>query len=84
MAFEFLLGAQLQTEIRQFATATLPMLAGAIIAAINRALRASPDVFPDPAINLIFRRYALAHAARSSNLFANKKARTCLADWRVI
>ena len=66
IAFQLLLGAQLSAEIRQFTTATLAMLAGAVITTVDRAFRATPNVFTHAAVNFILCRKALAHAALSS------------------
>ena len=61
VAFQLLLGAQLQTEIRQFALTTLAVLAGAVFATVYRRFRATPDVFAHAAINFVLGRRAFGH-----------------------
>ena len=53
IALELLLGAQLQAEVGDLALAALTVLAGAIFAAVDRALVPSEDVFADAAVELI-------------------------------
>src|SRR3546814_1517528 len=61
MALRLLLGAELDAEIRHLALAALTVLAGAIFAAVDRALRAAPDVFTHPAVEFILGALALRH-----------------------
>src|SRR5690606_29104364 len=61
VTLQLLLGAQLQTEVRQLALAALAMLAGAVFTLVDRRLRTTPDVFAKTAVNLVFRGFALAH-----------------------
>ena len=61
MALQLLLGAQLETEVRQLALAALAVLAGAVFTAVDRGLRTAPDVLAQPAVELVFCRMALAH-----------------------
>jgi hypothetical protein len=68
IAFKLLLGAQLGAEIRQFTAAALAMLTRAVITAVYRALRATPNILAQAAVNFILRRKALAHAALSLHL----------------
>src|SRR5262249_39855783 len=44
IALQLLLGAQLHAEVRELALAALAVLAGAVFAAVDGALRAAPDV----------------------------------------
>src|SRR3546814_347996 len=61
IALQLLLGAELDAEIRHLALAALTVLAGAIFAAVDRALRAAPDVFTHPAVEFILGALALRH-----------------------
>src|SRR3546814_1970357 len=55
------LRAGLDAEVRHLALAALTVLAGAIFAAVDRALRATPDVFAHPAVEFILGALALRH-----------------------
>src|SRR5690606_1141437 len=61
VALQLLLGAQLQTVVRELALAALTMLAGAIGTGIERGLRTAPDVFAKAAVNLVLRGMTLRH-----------------------
>lgn len=63
VALELLLGAQLRAEVGRLALAALAVLAGAVFAAVDRGLRAAPDVLTEAAVNLVFRLMALRHIA---------------------
>src|SRR3546814_18710177 len=52
IALELLLGAELDAEIGHLALTALAMLAGAVFALVDRALRATPDVFAHPAVEI--------------------------------
>ena len=53
IALELLLGAQLRAEVGHLALAALAMLAGAIFAAVDRALGTAPDVLAQAAVDLV-------------------------------
>src|SRR5690606_1028772 len=53
IALQLLLGAELQTIVRELALAALTMLAGAIGTGVERGLRTTPDVFAKTAINFV-------------------------------
>ena len=55
IALELLLGAQLHAEVGELALAALAVLAGAVFAAVDGALRAAPDVLAHTAIELVLR-----------------------------
>ena len=61
IALELLLGAQLDAEIADLALAALAVLAGAIFAAVDRALGPSEDVLAHAAVELILGAGALRH-----------------------
>ena len=61
VAFELLLGAQLDTEIRDFTLAALTVLAGAIFATVDRGFWAAPNVFAHTAIEFVLGRRAFGH-----------------------
>src|SRR5262249_43650328 len=61
VALELLLGAELNAEIGRLALASLAVLAGAILAAVYRALGPAPDVLAEAAVDLVLRRCALGH-----------------------
>src|SRR3546814_1343205 len=61
IALQLLLGAKLDAEIRHLALAALTVLAGAIFAAVDRALGATPDVLAHPAVGFILGALALRH-----------------------
>ena len=54
IAFQLLLGTKLDTKVGQFALAALTVQAGAVFAAVDRGLRAAPDVFAHTAIDFVF------------------------------
>src|SRR3546814_11932320 len=56
-----LLRAELYVEVPHLALAALTVLAGAIFAAVDRALRVAPDVFTHPAVEFILGALALRH-----------------------
>src|SRR5262249_32298953 len=62
VALELLLGAQLHAVVGELALAALAVLAGAVFAAVHRALRAAPDVLAHAAIDLVLRLVALGHS----------------------
>jgi hypothetical protein len=53
VALELLLGLQLGAEIGRLALAPLAVLAGTVFAAVDRALRAAPDVLAEAAVDLV-------------------------------
>ena len=61
IALELLLGAKLQAEVGHLALAALAVLAGAIFAAVDRALGTSEDVLAHAAVELILGAAALRH-----------------------
>src|ERR1700760_885141 len=61
IAFQLLLGAQLHAEVRKLALAALAMLAGAVFALVDGALRAAPDILAHTAVDLVLRLTALSH-----------------------
>ena len=61
IALQLLLGAQLNAEIADLALAALAVLAGAIFAAVDRALRTSEDILAHAAVELVFGAGALRH-----------------------
>src|SRR5690606_4498702 len=61
IALQLLFRAKLDAEVRHLALAALAVLAGAIFAAVDRALRATPDVFTHPAVEFILGALALRH-----------------------
>src|SRR3984893_13187234 len=54
ITLELLLGGELRSEVGRL-LAALTVLAGAVFAAIERALRAAPQIYPETAIDLVFR-----------------------------
>src|SRR5206468_3397991 len=78
IALELLFGAQLDAEVGYLALAALAVLAGAIFAAIDRALGPSEDVLAHAAVELVFGAGALRHVAFSNLL--SKCARTAPPD----
>src|SRR5690606_20399219 len=73
IAFQLLLGAQLQAEIRHLALAALAMLARSVGADIERALGPAPDIFAKTAVDLVLLAVALRH--RVSFLLHDPRAR---------
>src|SRR4029453_15058844 len=69
IALEFLFGAQLHAIVTDLPLAALAVLAGAIFAAVDRALGASEDVFAHAAVELVFGAGALRHVSFSNSLF---------------
>ena len=67
IALELLLGAQLDAEVADLALAALAVLAGAIFAAVDRALGPSEDVLAHAAVELIFGAGALRHCMFSNS-----------------
>ena len=61
VALELLLGAELQTEVRELALAALAVLAGAVFTAVHRGFGAAPDVFAHTAVELVLGRGAFGH-----------------------
>ena len=59
VALELLLGAQLNAEIGELLLAPLAVLAGAVFAVVNGALRPAPDVLTVTTVDLVFGLYAL-------------------------
>src|SRR3546814_4511825 len=82
IALQLLLGAELDAEIRHLALAALTVLAGAIFAAVDRALRAAPDVFTHPAVEFILGALALRrseeHTSELQSLMRISYAVFCL------
>ena len=67
MTLQLLLGAQLQTKVAELALAALAMLAGAIVTAVDRGFRTTPNVFAHPAVEFVLGRGAFCHRLISSN-----------------
>ena len=67
IALELLLGAQLHAVVAKLALAALAVLAGAIFAAVDRALGTSEDVLAHAAIELVFGAGALRHVSFSNS-----------------
>src|SRR3954452_2260409 len=61
VALELLLSAQLRAEVAHLALAALAVLAWAVFAAVDGALRAAPDVLAHAAIKLVLRLDAFRH-----------------------
>ncbi|MGY3290651.1 hypothetical protein ACVWWP_003718 [Bradyrhizobium sp. LM3.6] len=61
VALQLLLGAQLHAEVGELALAALAVLAGTVLAAIDGALRAAPDVLAHTAVELVLGFTALSH-----------------------
>ena len=61
VAFELLLGAQLQAEIAHLALATLAVLARAVRTLVDRRIGTTPDVFAHPAVKFVLGALALRH-----------------------
>ena len=61
IALQLLLGAQLNAVIADLALAALAVLAGAIFAAVHRALGTSEDILAHAAVELVFGAGALRH-----------------------
>ena len=53
VALQLLLGAQLYAEVGKLALAALAVLARAVLAAVDRGLRTTPDVFAHAAIDFV-------------------------------
>ena len=60
VATQALLGAELNTIVARFA-ASLPMLARAVFSDVHRALGPAPQVFPEAAVELVFRTQSFGH-----------------------
>ena len=65
IALELLLGLQLGAEVGKLALAALAVLAGAVLAAVHRALRTAPDILAHPAVDLVLGFCALRHRVSS-------------------
>src|SRR6185312_7301120 len=61
IALQLLLGAKLDSVVAELALAPLAVLAGAIFAAVDRAVGTSEDVFAHAAVELVFGAGALRH-----------------------
>ncbi len=59
IALELLLGGELRSEVGRL-LAALAVLAGAVFAAVERALRPAPQIHREAAIDLVFRFLTLA------------------------
>src|SRR3546814_279272 len=66
IALQLLLGAKLDAIVGHLALAALAVLAGAVFAAVDRALRTAPDVFAHPAVEFILGALALRHISLQS------------------
>src|SRR6266851_452287 len=75
IAAQLLLGAQLHAVVGELALAALAVLAGTVLAAVHRALRAAPDVLPHAAVELVFRFIALGHRVLMRRLAPVRKFR---------
>ena len=62
IAAQLLLGLELHTVVGELALAALAVLAGAVFAPVNRALRPTPDVLAHPAVDLVLGLHALGHS----------------------
>src|SRR6185437_10975879 len=60
IALELLLRHELRAEIGRL-LAPLPMLAGTVVAAVQRALGTAPEIDPEASIDLVLRPFSLAH-----------------------
>ena len=60
-ALQLLLGHELKAEVGRLAGATGAMLTRTALAAVHGALGATPDVFPNPPVKLVFRISAFRH-----------------------
>src|SRR5439155_11534200 len=67
IALELLLGAKLDAVVAELALAALPVLAGTIFTAVDRALGPSEDVLAHAAVELIFGAGALRHVSFSNS-----------------
>ena len=64
VALHLLLGLELGAEVGRLALAALAVLAGAVLAAVDRALRAAPDVLAHAAVELVLGLDPLRHLVR--------------------
>jgi len=71
MAFQLLLGAQLDAEIAELGLAALAVLAGTVIAAVDRAFRTAPDGLAHAAVEFILGRGAFGHRLISFHIGPN-------------
>src|SRR4029077_6910897 len=62
IAAQFLLGFELHTVIGELALAALAVLAGAVLAPVDRAFRTTPDVLAHPAVDLVLGFHTLGHS----------------------
>ena len=69
IALELLLGSELDAIVADLALPALAMLAGAIFAAVHRALGTSEDVLAHAAVELVFGAGALRHVSFSNSRF---------------
>src|SRR5882757_3114889 len=81
VALQLLLGAQLHAEVGKLALAALAVLAGAVFAAVHRALRAAPDILAHTAIDLVFRLTALSHRVLDCWFEMRKRALLCAGNF---
>src|SRR3546814_7737947 len=61
IALQLLLGFKLNAVVADLALAALAVLAGAVFALVDRAFRATPDVFAHPAVEFVLGAGALRH-----------------------
>src|SRR5215475_9753829 len=61
IAAQLLLGAQLHAVVGELAFAALAVLAGAVFAAVDGALRAAPHILAHAAVDLVLSLVALGH-----------------------
>jgi hypothetical protein len=76
IALELLLGAELDAVVAELALAALAVLAGAVFAAVDRALGPSEDVLAHAAVELVFGAGALRHVSFSNSRFRCARDRT--------
>ena len=61
LAFQLLLCAQLQAEVRHLAFAALAVLAWAVFTTVNWGFWTTPDVFAHPAVNFVLGSSSFCH-----------------------
>ena len=61
VAAQLLLGLELHAVVGELALAALAVLAGAVFALVDGALRAAPDILAHTAVDLVLRLVALGH-----------------------
>src|SRR6185312_15962600 len=77
IAAQFLLGLELHAVVGELALAALAVLAGAVFAAVDGALRAAPDVFAHTAVELVLGFMALGHRVLVNDNRLRNRALLC-------